>query len=300
MLTDRVAPPRPVNQQAATAASRGIIPLNQNNPIVGTFDSRGATSKIVTFASPYAAPPNIPVALSMVDITGRANPRIRAYPSHIQKNKFEIHTDCWLDTEVNAARCTWLEIAADDPDFQFGSYSTENILRGDQAVIRVQNPVSFPRSYTAPPIVVVWIAGFGLAKDKRWRLKAFATNITKSGFTIHLDAWGDSILYSGITSWVAYPATKPGVASGHIRACSTRPSEPAPGHNSGFEEFGPSTFNSQPRVMLALDSFDLCNKHPMRVAAEVSEVSQAGMRWSINTSLDSVLYSAGASYIALS
>lgn len=236
----------------------------------------------------------------MIDIGRQVTPRVKAYPSNVHREGFSINLETWAGTLLYGASCAWLEIAANDPDFQSGSYSTLEDHSWFQHETHNTRRVTFRRPYQTPPIVMVCLSAIDMSNERRWRIRTFATNITKTGFTIHIDTWDDSLLWSAAASWVAYTATKTGVASGHFSTTDIRSPKQHMRDNTGYEEFETGIFKDPPRVFMALDSFDIDHGDTLRVTAYPTNVSTAGMTWNLNTWRNSGLYSAGASYIALS
>lgn len=297
------------NQQAASTSSHATDESRPKHPTIGTFSTdelskRGdpcvQSSEVVKFACPHLAPPGLAIGLTMLDISHKTHPRIKAYQSNVLEDSFKINLDCWADTVLFGASCAWLEITANDPDFQSGNYSTLEDHSWHQHETHNTRKITFRRPYQTPPFVVVWLSAIDMSHDRRWRIRTFATNVTSTGFTIHIDTWDDSLLLSAAASWVAYTATKAGVASGHFSTSDIRSPKQSMSETTGYEEFGPGLFKDPPRVIAALDSFDICNKDFFRLTARTSCISTAGMTWNLDTWYNSVLYLAGASYIALS
>lgn len=281
--------------------------LVKRNPVIGTFGTseirssqqpQQRNSKTVTFANKYAMVPGLVIGLTLVDIARDSNIRINAYASEIQSDKFKINLDTWDDTKkLYGAACAWLAIEADDPDFQYGSYHTIEDHDWTRTPLQNTRKIIFKRAYHAAPTVVVWLSVLDFGNKANWRIKTFATYITTTGFTIHIDTWGDTKLFGAMASWVAYPANRLGVASGSF---STRSSGQPQVYNSAFEAFGSGVFVKQPRIFMALNAFDIDRRQNMRLLVKADNVSAAGMTWHLNAWTDTTLYSAGASYIAFS
>lgn len=238
----------------------------------------------------------------MVDTGQNANARVKAYTSGIQKDRFEVHLDTWEDTTLYSAACNWLEIPADDPDFQFGSYSTLEDHPWYQPQTHSWRKITFKRQYSTPPTVVVWLTAFDMRRNKNWRLKTFATDVTKSGFTINIDTWEDSVLYSAVASWLAYTANRDGICSGRFSTLDLHTWHHPQLYNSAYETFSglSNAFSAPPHgLFLAIDSLDIKHGHNLRLAVKASSISATGMTWHLDAWEDTILYSAGASYIAL-
>lgn len=205
----------------------------ETHPSIGSFNThelrscqevRQNTSKTVNFAKNYATAPGLVVGLTMVDVSRAANVHVNAYHTSLERDSFMINLDSWADTKLFGAACSWLAIAANDTDFQYGSYHTleDHTLRehtrtdrrGTGTPVSYAGKITFKRAYLSTPKVVVWLNIFDLGSKANWRVKTFATDVTANGFTIHIDTWSDTELYYAMASWVSYPAARPGVASG--------------------------------------------------------------------------------------
>jgi hypothetical protein len=64
-------------------------------------------------------------------------------------------------------------------------------------------PVSFSRSFSAPPVVQVGIVGLDVSKDDNVRLRVRAIDITDSGFTLEAETWLNTKIWSVDVSWLA-------------------------------------------------------------------------------------------------
>lgn len=277
------------------------------NPTIRTFSTQEVrsavqekTSRQILFANAYSAPPGVVVGFNLLSIRGSSNIRVKAYASNIKNDCFNINIDSWSDTRIWRATCSLLEVAPGDPDFQFGVFDTKEdhpISKRQSATTRL---VTFPHPYKSPPKVVVWLTELDMDHEKNWRIKAYADYVTPTSFTLHVDTWGDSLLYFATASWVAYTAGRPNVSSGKFNTTDMRQSNCPQLYNSAYINFGKNMFTAPPNVLLAINSLDVCCQKDMRLEVKASSVSATGMAWHINNWDNSILYSAGASYIALS
>lgn len=281
--------------------------LQKNNPTIGTFhtgevrsskDACRETSKEITFAPGYAMVPGIVVGLTALDIDRDTISRVKAFTSEIQCVRFKIHLDTWIDTKLYSAGCSWLQLEADDMDFQYGTYNT--IEDHPSSVTQMCNTrqITFKRAYACPPIVVVWLSSFAVGSGSSSRITSFATGVTAARFTIHIDTWADSRLYRAVASWIAYPQDRPGVASGNFSIKDLHSWADPQLYNSAYEAFGNAMFDKPPRTFVALNMLDIGRDHNMRVSVRVDNVSTAGMSWHLDTWSNTILHSAGASYLA--
>src|SRR5438876_5267137 len=92
-------------------------------------------------------------------------------------------------------------------------------------------------------------------RSRDWRVRAHATDITSTGFSLHIDAFDESMLFSGGASWIAYPAEKVGVSSGNCRTAGTtphiRPYDKGIVGHSGTVKLGTDRFPNMPRAFVA-------------------------------------------------
>ncbi|KAK3389979.1 hypothetical protein B0H63DRAFT_446138 [Podospora didyma] len=262
------------------------------------------------FAQTYpSGPPELAVGLTSLDISPSTDVRVSAFADKITTRTADVHINTWDDTTLFSASATWLKAAADDPSIQVGQASTLDTGTLTSQT-RTSIPVTFQQAYTAPPQVIVWLNGFDMGHEHNWRVAASASDITSDGFVLHLDSAGDTVLHSASAAWIAFP--KPGEAAGtgvkvvgesfctmDVRSWD-RPTQVT----KGQIRFPATPLNRTPRtVLVALSSLDMAMGHSLRVKVSIDDAapgSGAGVAWRIETwGDDSILYSAGASYIAL-
>lgn len=230
----------------------------------------------------------------MLDIDRAREVRVDSYVSDINENRFRVHIDTCAGVHLHGAACTWLEVGANDLDLQFGGFSTLD----DHSRIRPQTltsrQIDFPRRYSAPPKVVVWLTAFDISREKNWRVKTYATDITATSFRIHIDSWSDTVLYAAAATWVAHPEDKAGIFSGSFNTMDIT-SSPQINH-SAYAKFGDNVFSTPPR---AINWIDIDCRKNLRLEVKTSSITAVGMTWHMNSWADTVLYGAGGSYIAL-
>ena len=256
------------------------------------------TFKKEELSKTYASPPTLALGLNWLDIANNANIRVKTFADNIATASANIHINSWADTTLYSAGCTWLEVAANDPDYQIGQFSTTDDHPWDKPQKETSHNITFPRAYASPPKVIVWLNGLDMANDKNWRINATATNITTTGFTIHLDTWADTVMYSASAAWIAYPADKANVTSGTYNTQDVRPWNNPRIDNSGRVDFPAGALAGSPKVLIALNSLDVDCGNYLRLKLSADCVSKTGMNWHIDSWFNTILYSAGASYIA--
>ncbi|KAH7131278.1 hypothetical protein EDB81DRAFT_696618 [Dactylonectria macrodidyma] len=262
------------------------------------WDEEGQkASKRFYFSTTYKSPPAIAVGLTSIDASKDFNIRVKAYADTVVKSSAVFHLDTWADSRLFSASCMWFRKPADDKAFQIGHFNTSQDHSWMNPQAKTTHQVKFKHPYNKAPKVVVWLNELNLAKGKNWRIKAHASDVTPTGFKLHIDSWSDSVLYTGGAAWIAYPEDRKGVASGTFRTQDTRPADKPRTLTSGWERFPPGMFKRNPKVVMGFNSIDADCKKNLRVKLGASAVSPRRMKWHINGWSDSILYSAGASYI---
>lgn len=241
-------------------------------------------------------PPSLVLGFNKLDIGNNADVSVKSYPNNIQKDCFDIHIGSSSNSKLHGIGCTWLGVEKNDLDFQLGTFSTS--MNGPSKPLISSQTVTFQHPYSAPPRVVVWLSAFHMGQKPVWRLSAYATDITATGFTINIESFWDTVAHSAAASLVAYPNNKPNVLSGRLNNWEIRPPGTLPLRNSAYVSFG-NVFAAPPRVLLALKQIDIDHNQNMRVKLKVSDVSAAGMTWHIDSWHDTILYGTEISYIAL-
>lgn len=256
------------------------------------------TSKSVQFDAPFSAPPAVAVGLCLLDVSYSDDPRVTAYADEITNGGLKVHIDTWESTtKIYSAACTWFAQPSNS-DIQIGQFSTLDDHPWNKPQQRTAHQITFARPYAAPPKVVLWMNRLNMVKNKNWRFKAVASNITATGFTVNLETWADSVLYSAAVSWIAHPADKTGIASGTYHTNEVNSGNSADLKNGARVEFPAGKFQRPPTVLVALNAVDLGTGKNLRANLSTDGVTETGMNWHIDAWSDSLLYSAGASYIA--
>jgi hypothetical protein len=270
--------------------------------IFNTIDVRPWDQNIPKNSKEFKISPNaveFPIGLTELDMSKDHNIRIKAYTEPASpKNSIRVYLESWADTVLYSAGCTWLEVYDRDPDFQFGKFSTTEVHSWDHPQAQTSQAIIFPKKFEVLPAVVVWLNEIDIDRNANWRVKAYVTDVTLEGFTIHIDTWANTTLYSGTASWMAYPSDRPYIASGSFKIDDVRPWNAPQSVNKGHVQFD-KKFRCPPKVRTALNFLDIGHEANLRVKTFTSDVTAEGIAWNIDSWSDTILYSAGASYIAI-
>jgi hypothetical protein len=141
-----------------------------------------------------------------------------------------------------------------------------------------------------------------MAKNFNWRVEAYPSHdVSTTGFTININTWADSILYSADASWIAYvePTDHVRIYSGAADTRQYRPWSPAQLKNGARIDFPTGTFDRLPKtLLLAVNRFDFDYRHNLRFKAYADMISEVGFRWQVDSWADSLCYGAGVAFIA--
>ncbi|EIN06658.1 hypothetical protein PUNSTDRAFT_115184 [Punctularia strigosozonata HHB-11173 SS5] len=255
--------------------------------------------KVIYYHKKYDSVPQLPVGLTSLDADKGANIRIRALTSEATTESFKASLQSWADTTLYSASMTYLEKSARFSHIQTGVYNTQETRPWNQPQLTQSKRIDFAVPFAAPPKVITWLQALDMGNKKNWRIKVYPSDIDARGFTIHVDSWADSILYSAGVTWLAYPADQPGVTSGSFNTQDVRPWDEPRDDTWGVFPFSPATaFEKTPKVIMALDSLDYGAAKNLRVRLSTSSVTNSEMTWHLQSWADSIMYSAGASFFA--
>ncbi|KAG6914247.1 hypothetical protein DXG01_001489 [Tephrocybe rancida] len=208
-----------------------------------------------------------------------AHIRAKATITDITKENADFHVISWHDTNIYAAIESVFALAPANLQYSTSEHM-RNLLADPKSPASVR--VNFDRPFATPPKVVVFFNYIDPAKDKNWRLKTSATAIDEAGFTLNIETWFDTVLYTAQVAWVAYPEDITHIFSTSSKAI----------------DFGDVEFWKDPDVFLALNEIDFDYRFNLRVESYVDNVSKKGLTWHINSWSDTILYAAGVSIIA--
>lgn len=66
-----------------------------------------------------------------------------------------------------------------------------------------RQPIEFEQSFAARPLVHVGVVGVDVSKDDNFRLSVRAEDITRYGFSLRVETWLNTQIWSVEVSWLA-------------------------------------------------------------------------------------------------
>ncbi|KAG9019633.1 hypothetical protein FRB90_011979 [Tulasnella sp. 427] len=257
-------------------------------------------TKTITFPSPFVAPPRLPVGLNYLDYGKDKNLRVKAEVDKITQQGFVAKLNGWGDSVVYCAGLDYLALAPGQLEYDCGEYTTTSDHPWNRPQEKTSARIKFSHPFVTPPKVVVFLNSLDIDQSKNYRVKTYVSNVDTTGFTIHIDSWFDSILYSAKAGWVAYPEDRKDVCSGSVNITEVRPWDKPQHQNNQAVKFPENVnFCKAPQVFMALNSIDIDRKSNIRAKCYASNVTTRGLTWHADSWGDSVLYSAGMSYICI-
>ena len=249
----------------------------------------------IYFPRSFVAPPRLPHGIRELDEDKSANIRVKTTIENIAAASATYHVTSWADTTLYSGIVSSLNLAPNQLDFLTGEY-IRNLYADPNSPASVR--INFERPFVTPPKVVVFFNEFDLDRNRNWRLKTYTANIDVNGFTLNIETWADTILYSAQVCWIAYPEDREHIFSTSVNTQDVRAWDQPQLQQSKSITFGNVDFWKVPDVFIAWNEFDIgCNAN-FRLKSYVDGVTEGGLTWHIDTWADTVLYSAGANIIA--
>lgn len=239
------------------------------------------------FSTKFTTPPVMILGLTSLEADRGNNVRVSATVEDIHNHIFSAHIRTWDGTKLYRAGYTWLAMPGGHPQFQSGTVDIWDAGDWHADKLVMHHDVVFPHPYQAPPKVVMWLnlLDFGYVNNER--VMTFATDVTRTGFTANINTWGDTKLYGAKISWFAYPARHPEICSGTLQGTSGV---------VGFEK----KFTRPPTtVLVGLNRLETDKSRRCSFNIVTEAVSEIGMGIRVEGFGDTVLCSAGVSYLAI-
>ncbi|KAG8922238.1 hypothetical protein FRC01_014289 [Tulasnella sp. 417] len=250
------------------------------------------------FRENYVAPPRVVIGLNRLDMQRGTNLRVETYVDGIDRQTFTAHADTWGDTTLYAAGMDALILKPADLDILSGEFNTRDDHPWTRPQQETSHRINFERPFLSPPKVVVFLKSFDTGSGSSTRVLTYASDIDAKGFTIHVDTWADTTLYTAIAGWVAYPEDKDYFYSGTAHTKDIRPWHKPQLETQSRAHFRGAQFLKKPTIFMAFNYIDVSTHSNLRIKAYADNVSTEGMTWHIDGWADTTLWAGGVSYIA--
>lgn len=249
----------------------------------------------IPFTTPSSTPPTVLLGLTSLN---QSIPCIRCTVRSVADTHAYVELASWADTEHHSSTCAALVIPQGTSEIQCGRFSTTEDHPCSEPQLKTSRRIAFARPYDAPPSVVVWLDSVDTGSSANCRVAVCASDVSRDGFTIHLDTWGDTKLWSAGASWLAYPTHTTNIRSGSFHTNDVRPDLPPQASTAGRVAYGGTALPKAPeKIFVAFNALDVDRWKYVRVQVHTGGATTTGMDWHIESWVNTILYSAGASFI---
>ncbi|RPB27317.1 hypothetical protein L211DRAFT_834172 [Terfezia boudieri ATCC MYA-4762] len=84
-----------------------------------------------------------------------------------------------------------------------GSWNTAEVRDYRDPVVHTEGRVKFSNKFTSLPTVIVSLLSADVSNEYNFRVNVYATDVNLEGFTVHVNSWADTKIYSCGVSWLA-------------------------------------------------------------------------------------------------
>jgi len=205
----------------------------------------------------------------------------------------------WGGSKIPYAESSWLNLNANDlNDFEMGWKWNLNVYGSGLVPEQNSKDYSFANYFAQPPKVAVFVNAISQFWGNNFRFNTYADNVSRYGFTLHMDTWGGTQMSGAGTTWIAYPADKKSVDSGHASSWDYRAWDKPTPSNGAYHAFTPGTFSTTPQIFIGIQSFDISQAHPFRLRVYADNISKDGFNWHCDGWDDTIVYGCGVSWLA--
>ncbi|KAN0084441.1 hypothetical protein V8E55_007945 [Tylopilus felleus] len=254
------------------------------------------TRATICFPRLLVARPRLAHGIRALDVYESANIRVKSTLPYFTESWVDCHLMSWANTRLHSAVNNIFVLAPSDLDFLTGEHMRRT---KDPSSVRIE----FERRFVTPPKVVVFFNYIDLDSSRNWRLNVSASDVDVSGFTLHVETWGDTTLYAAQACWIAYPEDREHIYSTSVNTMDLQVGPVTPIAKPQLQHTRDVTFDKvsfwkNPSVFVALNFIDVDCKAGLRINTYVDGVSRTGLVCHIDSWADTVLYGAGVSIIA--
>ncbi|KAK5942982.1 hypothetical protein PMZ80_003987 [Knufia obscura] len=233
--------------------------------------------EIVTFATRYRDPPRVIAALQKLD---QPTPREMALSMNIGSITNSGFRSTFMgrdNTDMYPPRMAWLSLPENDIQFETGFLDTMEIPHSEDKQHRqgrITNRFYFSRPYQNIPTIVAWFCNINLPNT--WHsIQINTLNVKKEYFDLSVMAWEfpDRWFHGARVVWLAYDSAgkKGKVQSGRVEVWNKdRWKSETISLTVGFTR--------PPAVLVALAYLDVGNDRPVRLAADVHEITPTSFK----------------------
>lgn len=167
-------------------------------------------ASVVQFPKSFSCAPSISLGWSALDASGDANLCLAAEAEGVCCRDFTLNATSWQPGSIAwSTTMSWIACSPES-SLQAGIESFGSCL-GSEADIPIKSgtdrciDVMFAKSYEATPSVALALVGLDATRNTPLRIDTWASNVTRTGFQLHIRSWSDSVTLFAKVAWVAAP-----------------------------------------------------------------------------------------------
>ncbi|CAH0032818.1 unnamed protein product [Clonostachys rhizophaga] len=216
----------------------------------------------------------------------------------------------WTNDHTSAP--TNLKLSATDRSFIGRIYPFQTRDQGELSIdpeIRTGYPltalnskaVSFVPPYHDVPRIAVGLKSLDIGNSGHIRIRAQAVEVTEDEFVVNVDTWMDTQLFNATATWIEFGPEDSDYQVGEFNTRSSQPPQPDENEVRRYRKhfsFSSGTYSEPPNVVVWLSALDIDKSRNYRVRALARNCTATGFDLDIESWLDTILYSATASWVA--
>ncbi|HZU01106.1 MAG TPA: H-type lectin domain-containing protein [Ktedonobacteraceae bacterium] len=178
-----------------------------------------------------------------------------------------------------------------------GSFSTMDIRPWDKPHMGNAALIVFAQPLSAAPGLPLGLAELDIDGKAGIRIRTTTAFVTSENFQINIDSWGDTVLYSGGCNWIGIAPEDNDLQWGQFNTQEDHPWTQHQATTTRYITF-PRPYAAPPSVVVWLNELDMSNSANWFIKAYATDISQMGFAIHIDTWANTILNSAGVTWIA--
>ncbi|CEL54673.1 hypothetical protein RSOLAG1IB_07207 [Rhizoctonia solani AG-1 IB] len=157
----------------------------------------------IDFEREYATIPKVVCWLRALHLGMAGDWRIDVTPIDITTKGCKLNFRVWGTTQAHWIEASWIAYSSDRSDVESGEFSTMEQREWTIPQHNHEKKVTFSKNFEHPPVVYLAINRIDETNDGNLRVKAYVQDVTAQGMSVHLDSWGDTVMYTTVGQWIA-------------------------------------------------------------------------------------------------
>lgn len=181
--------------------------------------------------------------------------------------------------------------------FDAGQFNTMEVRPWDKPQADTNKTIYFQKKYDAVPELPLGLTSLDISAAANIRITATASDANTEKFKATIQSWADTTLYSASMTFLEKSSRFNYMQTGVFNTQEIRPWNQPRLQNSKRINFA-TPFKSAPKVITWLQSLDMDKNKNWRIKVYPSNIDNTGFTINADSWADSVLYSAGVTWLA--